>query len=526
MSQIFSNNLLLLITLGSSLPSLLLGVLAFYRGRGSKKTLFLLSTIGITAWSLANYFSLVSSAPLQIQFVRSVMFAAVLMTSFFYLFIRSLTNSKLFAVNIRTIIFNILIVLTLLATATPLVFISISFRGGQPIPDPGPLVPLFGLTILLLIGSSIYILARGIKSAEGESRSQLIYVATGYATMFVLLFITQFLLTVVFQNTELIKFGPLFTLPFVFLASYAIVRHHLFDVKVIAAEIFTAILVSFFFINTVNSGPDQILFNIILLVLVIGFGYLLVRSVIEEINKREEIERLNRQLADFLRFGVHELRAPLGGIRGYSSMILEGSYGQLDNKLKRVVKIIHTQIDHLLLLVETFLDANRARTGNLEVVLENSDVRPIIKRTLEAQATAADLKGLELKQELPEELPKVRIDPRKFEVVLGNLISNAIKYTQRGSVEITAKTHDGHVSIQVKDTGIGIPKEVIPTLFTTFERGTNQAKKMATGSGIGLYLSKKLTDAMHGTIEIESPGIDKGTTATVLVSTSATAAVE
>src|SRR3990167_3931223 len=367
MSQIFSNNLLLLITLGSSLPSLLLGVLAFYRGRGSKKTLFLLSTIGITAWSLANYFSLVSSAPLQIQFVRSVMFAAVLMTSFFYLFIRSLTNSKLFAVNIRTIIFNILIVLTLLATATPLVFISISFRGGQPIPDPGPLVPLFGLTILLLIGSSIYILARGIKSAEGESRSQLIYVATGYATMFVLLFITQFLLTVVFQNTELIKFGPLFTLPFVFLASYAIVRDHLFDVKVIAAEIFTAILVSFFFINTVNSGPDQILFNIILLVLVIGFGYLLVRSVIEEINKREEIERLNRQLADFLRFGVHELRAPLGGIRGYSSMILEGSYGQLDNKLKRVVKIIHTQIDHLLLLVETFLDANRARTGNLEV---------------------------------------------------------------------------------------------------------------------------------------------------------------
>jgi len=379
---------------------------------------------------------------------------------------------------------------------------------------PGVLFDAYGVVLFLPLVFMMVELIRSTIKAKGTRRKQLSFVLLGIA-IFSSVGIAYGVILPIFGIDAVVPFDVQSSLFWVGLATYAITRHQLLNVRVIATELFVFALWIFLLVRFLNAQDSARITEGLLLIFVVFVGVLLIKSVVNEVRRREEVERLNRQLGDFLRFGVHELRAPLGGIRGHTSMMLEGSFGELNDKLKRSVKIVHTQIDQLLLIVETFLNANRARSGNLEVVIQPTDLKSSVSSVLDTMHTKAELKKISLKSDIPTDLPAVKADPRKIQIVIGNVISNAIKYTLEGGITIAANVIEDKVVLKITDTGIGIPKDQIPRLFTQFERGSGEAKKMATGSGIGLYLTKKLMDAMDGEISITSAGADKGSTATL-----------
>lgn len=374
---------------------------------------------------------------------------------------------------------------------------------------------IFSAFIAGIIIWQLIILGLSLRNVGRQDWSQRLFVFLG------LIFFagTSTLVSVILPLFDVTRFATLDSpsvLIFIVLAAYAMIKHQLFNLKVVFTEVMALTSVLFFFTQIfLSTNKRDLIFRIVIFVFSSAAGVFLIRSVIEEVKKREEVERLNRQLGDFLRFGTHELRSPLGGIRGYTSLILDGSFGACSPQLVTTVKKIQSEVDHLLLVVETFLDANRARSGNMEVVIEPTDAKEAVEKATQTLTASFELKNLKLVTHYDDSLPAIHADPRKIQIILGNLLSNSLKYTEKGSIDVSTKKQNGKVVIQVKDTGIGIPKKVLPHLYTQFERGSDRAKKMATGSGIGLYLTKKLVEAMQGLIEITSAGPGKGTTATL-----------
>jgi signal transduction histidine kinase len=499
--------------------SILNGLLAFSviaHNKGRQNQIFFLLVFSTIVWSISNYLAEISTGTLLPQLTVSITYAAAIMIAAIFFHFCLIFPIESHALSRRAILFSTYAVGLLFAALsfTPLIVSDV--RHALPINEieSGPALIIYTVTFLVFIVSGVTILISKITKTKGAVRQQLKIVLAGVILTITGASFTNLLVPLT-GNFELSRLGPSFTFFLVALTAYAILRHKLFEPKVIGAEFITASLSAFLLAKVFLSYGQERILNLVIFLMATFTGFLLVRSVIHEVERRKEIERLNKQLSDFLRFGTHELRSPLGAIRGYTSMVLEGSFGKITDGLQRTVRIIQTEIDRLLLLVETFLDANRARSGRLEVVLEPTDVASAIRRVLDTQKAGLKLKGLALNVSIADNLPDVVADPRKVQIIFGNVISNAVKYTLKGSVTINARADEHCVTVSVIDTGIGIPKEVIPQLFTQFERGTDRAKRVATGSGIGLYLTKKLVDAMDAEISISSPGPEKGSTVTL-----------
>jgi signal transduction histidine kinase len=500
------------ITLATALTNFLLGVVVLGRGASHKlNQKFAFFAFITSAWAFSNFILTVYPGLLILETTYAV--GALIMPfalSWFYQLLSKRRPITLILVFLLSILAATLSYLPgSLIKSLDLTLVT----GSQITYGPGFLAySAILVTSLLLFITELVI---GVIRARAELRKQIFIVLLGVTGTISIVIFVIFILPL-FDVNVLSPIDAQSTLLFVGFSAYAIIRHRFMDVKVVATQLVVSVL-TIFLLGRIffSASTSELVINSFIFILGVIIGLLLIRSVVREVERREEIERLNKQLSDFLRFGTHELRSPLGAIRGYTSMVLEGSFGKLTDGLQRTVRIIQTEIDRLLLLVETFLDANRARSGRLEVVLEPTDIASAINRVLDTQRAGAKLKKIDINLSIADNLPDVVADPRKVQIIFGNVISNAIKYTLKGSVTINVRADERCVTVSVIDTGIGIPKEVIPQLFTQFERGTDRAKRVATGSGIGLYLTKKLVDAMDAEISISSPGPEKGSTATL-----------
>ena len=214
------------------------------------------------------------------------------------------------------------------------------------------------------------------------------------------------------------------------------------------------------------------------------------------------LQELDRLKSMFIASMSHELRTPLNSIIGFTGIILQGMSGEITAEQRKQLTMVKSSAAHLLALINDVIDVSKIEAGRVELAIEEFDLAALVQQVKKSFETTADKQGLMITLEMPEGLI-VKSDERKTKQVIMNLVSNAIKFTDKGRIEIKVSKRDESAEVSVADTGVGIRKGGINKLFQAFGRIYTE-NRLTEGSGLGLYLSKKIADLLGGEIKAES----------------------
>jgi signal transduction histidine kinase len=398
---------------------------------------------------------------------------------------------------------------------SPWVFSGITVEEGAVVPVPGPLIVVFSPALILFFLSTIWLLVRKYLKAEGAVKGQWRSIGVGFGLAYILLLYFVFIRVSLFHDVRFVPYSPLFILPIFCGAAYAILRHRLFSIKVIAAETLTFILLVASFIELyLASGTLERILSVLVTTLTLIFGVLLVRSVIKEVKQREELQELYKKLEELSRFKTellslasHQLRSPLSAIKGFAELLEEGAYGALETRSKEAIGKMKNSAQELLDLINMLLDMRKVDEGRMEYSLSRTNLTDMTKKIVDGIRPLALKKSIELNFEATGPI-FANVD-EKISQVIHNLIDNAIKYTPAGYVRVALSEKEGTVQLSVVDTGLGISADMLPHIFEEFSRD-NKVKKKILGTGLGLYIAKKIAEAHGGTVWAESAGEGKG----------------
>ena len=229
-----------------------------------------------------------------------------------------------------------------------------------------------------------------------------------------------------------------------------------------------------------------------------------------------QLAELDKLKAEFVSVASHELKTPINVILGYTQLLQEDLYGQLNDKQRGVADVLEKQARTLARLVKQLLDVTRFEAGGGKLDVRPLELRGFMHNLEEAFQVLADQRGIRFLVSLDESLPPtVHWDADRVNEVLGNLVSNALKFTERGGeVTVTVSPTDHSVQMEVRDTGAGIPEDQIPRIFDKFYQASNQDSADQAGTGLGLAIARQIVEAHGGTITCDSEtGI--GTTFTI-----------
>ncbi len=237
-----------------------------------------------------------------------------------------------------------------------------------------------------------------------------------------------------------------------------------------------------------------------------------VEQLAEQLNQsNEKLKELDKQKSEFISIASHQLRTPLTAIKGYISLLLEGSYGVLNKDVNDVLNKVYSVNDRLVHLVEDLLNVSRIEAGRIQYNFQPTQLADLLTELHDMFGVTAKNKGLEFTLSLPESmLPLIMADPNKIKEICSNLIDNAIKYTPKGSVKVSLERVGPNARITIIDTGIGIKPEDKDNLFTKFVRSKETSRMVVGGAGLGLYVGKSFVLAHKGNIWAESEGPGKG----------------
>ncbi|MFH2097407.1 MAG: ATP-binding protein [bacterium] len=224
------------------------------------------------------------------------------------------------------------------------------------------------------------------------------------------------------------------------------------------------------------------------------------------------LRQLDQAKSEFVSIASHQLRTPMTGIMGYLSMMVQGDFGKMKPEHTKLLDNLLSESQRMIRLINLFLNVSKIESGKLSLSKQPTKITDLIEQQIKDQIKPAETKGLVLKYQKPKALPAIDMDADKMSNVIQNLIDNAIKYTERGQITIRAFQTDGQVQVEVKDTGVGIKKEVAPELFKKFVRGSGIAQINPDGSGLGLFIAKSIVEMHGGKIWASSEGENKGST--------------
>ncbi|KKQ18321.1 MAG: PAS/PAC sensor signal transduction histidine kinase [Berkelbacteria bacterium GW2011_GWA1_36_9] len=546
-----------------------LGLIVYFSNSKNKTNiLFVLLIMSIIIWVCSNFFENEKIAVnffgllLKIDFV----FAA-LMAYFWLLFVLNFPKQDKNITFIKEILLLIPPILFAFLIFFDQIIINIRFDRNV-IFDAGPLFWFYATyCFIYFVGGCIILVSKYFK-LSGTERLQTFYVVLGAFLTALIALAVNLILPQIFPSVP-IDISRIGIYSFLFLASfttYSIVKHQLFDIRVILTETATVLVIMALLIQVLLSqNTIEGVTNLVILIIVSYGGYLLIKSVKDEIERRKQLQILSEQLAhanshlkeldkmktEFVSLASHELLTPVSAIEGYLSMMLDEKLARIDDpKAIHYMDQVYRSAKRLARLVTDMLNVSRIEEGRLLVEKKEVSLTGVITQTID-----------ELKFKAEEKKQKITFqsanhwetfgDSDKIKEILINLIGNSIKYSKNpGEIELLLETvpteqvketwgkvegaikdrplddqeaiksavderlkrlvGERQILIHVKDQGVGIPREELPRLFKKFHRVGDYTTAESQGTGLGLYITRALVELHHGRVWADSEGQGKG----------------
>lgn len=382
---------------------------------------------------------------------------------------------------------------------------------------------------LSLFAAPIYFLSKEYSGLTSQVKEEIRFILLGIFVFYVLNIIFNVVLPVGFRLNNLYFIGDYSTIILLGCIAYAILKHGLFNTKMIASESIVIALSIGLFAEIFNfNSLIMVVTQAIIWILATYGGYQLIKSVKIEIKQREDLAVLAKQLEDanshlkeidklkddFLSMASHELNTPIAAIEGYLSMILqEGMGGKIPDKAREYLQTVFTSSQRLASLVKDLLNVSRIESGRIHIIYEQKQITAVIDQAImEVMSKAREAKHTLTFEKPIKPIPLTYFDVTRVTEIMINMLGNSIKYTPPGG-KITVRTvSDGKkIVVSVEDNGKGIPKERVNAVFEKFTQ-VDVMKDEVKGTGLGMYIAKKFIELMNGQIWFQSPGEGKGTT--------------
>ena len=387
-------------------------------------------------------------------------------------------------------------------------------------------LPLFLLFFLWTFLRILYVL---YKAHEIEEKTQLKYIFLGYFLGGGGGLVFGLIAPIFSSLVDFVWIGRMGSFIFLTFTFVALLKYHLFNVKIITVELLASLISIIIFIKFIfsKSVGEQIISSV-LLVAAVFLSVVFVRSITKDIKDRERIEqlgkdlvvaneqlrRLDKQKSDFVSIASHQLRTPLTAIKGYASLVVEGSFGKVPPKVHEAVTKIFESSQRMVMIVENFLTVSRIERGRMFYKFEILDLQKITKDMVEEMRVVAEGYGLDIRfREETGRVYSVRADFIKLKQVIHNLIDDSISHTAEGfiDVSISPSQHGDHITLSISDTGEGLIKTRLKQLFDKYEPDiiTDELHKE---TGVELFIVKEIVKAHRGKIWVESEGLGRGLT--------------
>jgi signal transduction histidine kinase len=397
--------------------------------------------------------------------------------------------------------------------------------------EPGPLFFLYVLSVLENVLTGVYLLVKRFKESAG------IFKTTARA-MLVIIFCGAIFLSASFfgyyhfeQKELFLLFVYVFLVMTYFLIGFNVLQFSRLNTQTFITETFILLISMILVVEIVFvKSPFEIVVDILILFFFIFSGYYLIKSVGNESMAKEEIEKLVKDLvrvheelqsldkrkSEFVKISAVRLKDPLTAIKGYSSMLLEGSFGgKINSEAFSAIEKIYEASEWLVNIIKDFMDITNIETGKMEYTFADTDIKKIVKQVIESQAVSIKKSGLDVTFDT-DRSPRYTacVDAGKIRQVISNILDNSLKYTPKGSVYIFLKKEKepNRIHLTITDTGVGIAPDMIDKLFEKFIRADEANKQNTGGSGLGLYVAKEIVKKHGGKIWVESPGLGNGST--------------
>lgn len=520
-------------------------VVWFSRAPRAVRASYALVAMGVSLWALSNSLFQSAGMPAALFWARASDAAALVIVLAFTYFAHVFPHGQF----PRRLAVPFLVVAAVLITASllPGTFIAMVRQGatGRELIRLFPAVYLFAAVIAGGFLWAFWVLTRRLWSATTVERAQVAIILVGAAVATGLGILMNLVLPML-GNYSLVWLGPDMASVLLVASMYAITKHRLFESRLVLSELLAALLfLGAMYLVLRFPSPPYIYYQAVYLALTIAVGVLFLRSVGKEIAVTEKLQAANETLEDrnrrlasltdnleqanqslkelmeikteFLHIASHQLRTPLTSIRGLLEMQAHGDFDRLPvDKRKEIQHNMLSAANQFTNIVNDLLDAMELEGGSMNFRFAPVQLESLIDDVIKTLKPNYDRKGLSLVFERPiTPLPQIEADTQYLREALMNLIDNAEKYTPHGGVAIRTEQKPNEVELRVKDTGIGIDRAEAPRLFGKFVRGRRSSAIHTDGSGLGLYIIKRIVEAHHGQIRLESPGVGKGTTACV-----------
>jgi signal transduction histidine kinase len=386
--------------------------------------------------------------------------------------------------------------------------------------------------ITVFLSLTVYILVDKYRTSVGifklQTRNMIMAFGVGVILALVFALMLYYLRALSVHNIFLVGF--ISVIPNVLIMGYTLIKYNFWSWLVIFTELLVSLLVvalvAVLFIQTSFLS----IFGVgVLTLLVIIASFFLVQKIRMGNKTQDEVSRLSSELesmrenlkildkkkSEFLAMVSHHLRDPLTAIKGYSSMLLEGSFGELNSMVHDAVNKMFNSSSRLIMMISDFMDITNIESGDMKYFLTRVNMKKLVAEVVDDMQSATRTGGLELNlaiDDYHQEDYAVVADLGKMHQVILSIIDNSIKYTPYGSISVKLSLSDDkkNVLFRISDTGIGMSEVTLQKIFKKFSRADGVNKTYTEGVGLGLYVAKKIIEKHQGRVWAESQGEGTG----------------
>ncbi len=501
--------------------------------KSATNKLFSLLSVLLAAYVVVNYISLHPPGGQlnQLWWIRMVMFVCSFIGPVLVFLVHNFPADNFTIKPKLSVPVAILCLGSAVASLSPLVFSGINFPNGKPLPTPGIGMPIFLLDFVgLFILSFTLLFVKYLKAEKNKKKSLAIFVY-GVVVTFTLMAVTTVISVTVFKNSNAVLVGPLSSAVLALFIAYAIVKHHIFNVKILLTEFLVALIIIIVAAQEVALRNNEGLVLKIFFVFFVGIlGLILVKNEKREIQHEKELEHyrtiqslytkiqeLDRQKTEFLTIAAHQLRTPVSIINNYVSMLNDGDFGQLTQDVKDVLVNVDQSNQWLVRLADEFLNIANLEQGQTRYHIDRVSLDDVVESVIVELTSKAQRAGAVLSWQKPIVPTIVMGDTEKLRAVVFNFVDNALKYgvmediNRPSTITIITRQDEKGTTLEVHDNGIGFTADDEPRFFQKFSRGDNaRSIHVNLSTGLGLYICRKFIEGHSGKVWAKSAGLGKG----------------